>query len=91
MKKTHRIYGAAPYNGCIRRVEVIETYMGSMHYYVKIIPEGYGESPDPILMGRGSDESSVLLQAEGYGIFRIEHAHYIASALSGSEEYVEAA
>ncbi len=86
-----RIYSATPpFNRHVRYVKLEETYRGSCHWRVYIEPEGYGENSDFItfcaIEDKGRDYWS-LAQKEGYGIFRIEIAAFIARSLTGATGY----
>lgn len=69
-------------NNLIREVVVKETYPDSGHYFVYIVPEGYGESPAPLEFGEHLDREGELIQYEGYGIFRAEYAFGLAKLLT---------
>jgi len=71
----------------VRRVDLRETYRGSCHWQVLITPEGYGSDPEPLEFCKRNNRE--VLQEEGYGIFRIEMAVYLAQSLTGNKEYIE--
>jgi len=73
----------------IRRVICQETYRGSQHWWVSIIPEGYGSSPEPIVFAKKEENSSFVQQEEGYGHFRPEFAFALAASLTGTTEFTE--
>jgi hypothetical protein len=73
----------------VRRVICTETYRDSQHWWVVIIPEGYGSDPQPIVFAKKTESGWSVEQEEGYGHFRPEYAFAIARLLTGNTAYSE--
>jgi len=84
--ETVRLGPEAP-RSYIRRVICRETYYGSQHWWVEIVPEGYGSDPEPIVFAKKGEWH--VEQEEGYGHFRPEYAFGIARLLTGNTVYTE--
>ena len=87
--RTYEAVGNGPRspNAYIRRVICTETYRDSQHWWVSIVPEGYGSDPTPIVFAKPVEWG--VEQEEGYGHFRPEYAFALARLLTGNEHYTE--
>lgn len=84
-----RIYTAQRGNR-VRSVRLEETYEGSQHWRVFITPEGYGANPAEITFCSDNNDGDFYQQTEGYGIFRLEMAAFIAAQLTNTTNWTPA-